>query len=155
MSGYIDLTDYMPNIDSVECLGKEQKRRILDWLAKTLFHTVMKKGGHPGVVCSQCDREPTQVFSSFKEYKEWALSCILKYKKKLLHNYILSDFTLDRDAALDSEIEGFSDLTEELFPFMMSDKHIYQDELLEMVYELDDILIDILDEQLSTVKNNQ
>lgn len=154
MSGYIDFASYMPDHDSVECLGKEQKKRILDWLATALFHTVMKKGGHPGVVCSQYDREPTHIFSSFKEYKEWALSCILNYKKKLFHNYILPDFTLDEEAAFDAEsaIDAECDLTEELFPFMMSDKDICQDELCDMVNDLTNILQDILDEQLSTVK---
>jgi hypothetical protein len=148
---------YLVNILDRSVPNKEQKKRILDWLAKTVFHTVMKKGGHPGVVCDKDDRKPTRVFSSFKEYKEWGLKCILNYKKKLFHNYILSDFTLDVEAAYDDDcsIDTEIDLTQELFPFMMSDKDLPQDELCDMVNDLNIILIDIINEQLSTVKNNK
>lgn len=128
-------------------LTKEQKKRIMNWLAETLFFTVMRKGGYPGLCCQQYDRQPTHTFKTFKEYKTWALGVIMKYKTYIESFVTKKDelYILDYDAMMSSESEdkeiGFHvDTMNDLFPFMDSDKDCPWDDKCDAIHELSSIL---------------
>jgi hypothetical protein len=134
-------------------LTKEQTKRIMNWLAETLFYTVMRKGGYPGLCCQEYDRKPTHIFRSFKEYKNWALGEILNYKK-FIENHVTKDLILDYDA-MENDPNATSmevDLMCTLFPFMDSDKDCSWDDKCDAINVLRCILCEIIDDYLDSMR---
>lgn len=143
---------------ALDTITKAEKQRLSDWLATTMLGVVMRKGGLPGLVVLDYDRKPEQNFTSFREYEDWAIGHITNYKK-VFHKFLRSDSStglIELDFGLLTENseyqEAMTELEYTLFPFMSSDKHMYNDHMCDAMAQLDSIIGEIINRQVNSLK---